>query len=107
MALADTIQQIESGSGPSRSKLTSERIAVLGLGYVGLPVAIAFSKVFERVVGFDISRERIEKLRNGDDWTGEVPNRELRQARLNLTAHAASLAGTTFFIVTVPTPVDL
>jgi UDP-N-acetyl-D-glucosamine/UDP-N-acetyl-D-galactosamine dehydrogenase len=107
MALADTIQQIESGTGPSRSKFTSERIAVLGLGYVGLPVAIAFSKVFERVVGFDISRERIEKLRNGHDWTGEVPTRELRHARLNLTADAAGLAGTTFFIVTVPTPVDL
>ena len=83
-----------------------ERIAVIGLGYVGLPVAVAFADKCEQVVGFDVSISRIEALSAGHDWTGEVPDAVLRQSSLALSRDAADLKGTSFFIVTVPTPVN-
>ena len=86
--------------------LIDEHIAVIGLGYVGLPVAVAFADKCEQVVGFDVSRSRIEALSAGRDWTGEVPDAVLRQSSLVLSRDAADLKGTSFFIVTVPTPVN-
>ena len=56
--------------------------AVIGLGYVGLPVALALAKAFEPVIGFDISQRRIAALRNGEDATGEVTEAALRETRL-------------------------
>jgi UDP-N-acetyl-D-galactosamine dehydrogenase len=84
----------------------SERIAVVGLGYVGLPVALAFARKFEDTVGFDISEDRVSSLAANHDWTGEVTEAELRETRLNLTCNAADLRGCTFFVVAVPTPID-
>jgi UDP-N-acetyl-D-galactosamine dehydrogenase len=84
----------------------SERIAVVGLGYVGLPVAIAFARKFEHTVGFDVSEARVSSLRTNRDWTGEVTADELRQSTLKLTSDPADLRGCTFFIVAVPTPID-
>lgn len=84
----------------------SERIAVLGLGYVGLPVALALAEAFEDVTGFDISEARIAALREGRDATGEISESALRGARLTLASDPAALAGASFFIVTVPTPID-
>ena len=84
----------------------TERIAVIGLGYVGLPVALAFAKKFKRTVGFDISSARIEALRKGDDWTGEVDREALLSSSLELTSNAEDLRGCTFFVVAVPTPID-
>ena len=82
------------------------KIAIIGLGYVGLPLAVAFAKT-KQVVGFDIDQARIEGLLNGDDHTGEVETGELLAAsNLVLTADPADLQGCNFFIVTVPTPVD-
>ena len=86
--------------------ILDERVAVIGLGYVGLPVAVAFARVAERVVGFDISPERVAELRRGEDRTGEVDPEELHTTRARFTADPAELAGTTLFVVTVPTPVD-
>src|SRR5919109_3311100 len=80
--------------------------AVIGLGYVGLPVALALAKKFNPVVGFDISARRIAALRDGHDITGEVSETALREARLRLTDDAEALSEASFFIVTVPTPID-
>jgi UDP-N-acetyl-D-glucosamine/UDP-N-acetyl-D-galactosamine dehydrogenase len=82
------------------------RIAVIGLGYVGLPVAVAFARSGVPVIGFDIDRHRIEELRGGCDRTREVESSELEQPRLSYECDPAKLAGSDFFIVTVPTPVD-
>ena len=80
--------------------------AVIGLGYVGLPVALALAKKFERVVGFDISQPRIAALRIARDTTGEVTGAELRETRLRFTDDPRMLGEASFFIVTVPTPID-
>jgi len=84
----------------------TERIAVIGLGYVGLPVALAFAEQFEDTVGYDIAAERIAALQRGEDTTGEVPSGALQSTPLRTTASADDLAGATFFVVTVPTPID-
>ena len=80
-------------------------IAVVGLGYVGLPVALAFAKKF-RVIGFDIDRQRVEELRRGVDRTGEVMPEEFRGRDIVFTADEGDLRDAHFFVVAVPTPVD-
>jgi UDP-N-acetyl-D-galactosamine dehydrogenase len=84
----------------------SERIAVIGLGYAGLPLAVAFARRFTGTIGFDIRPERVGALRQGMDCTGEVSPEDLRASGLKVTSDPADLAGATFFVVTVPTPVD-
>jgi UDP-N-acetyl-D-galactosamine dehydrogenase len=86
--------------------VADERVAVIGLGYVGLPVAIATARHFPDSLGFDISPLRIEGLRKGSDHTGEVSDEELRASTLRFSDNADDLAASTFFIVTVPTPID-
>jgi UDP-N-acetyl-D-galactosamine dehydrogenase len=83
-----------------------ERVAIVGLGYVGLPVALAFARKFEGTIGFDVSEERVQALRGNHDWTGEVTERDLRESTLTLTSDPAVLRGCTFFVVAVPTPLD-
>jgi UDP-N-acetyl-D-galactosamine dehydrogenase len=83
-----------------------ERIAVVGLGYVGLPVALAFARRFPDAIGFDIDTAKVEELRRGFDRTGEHQPEALRGTSLRFTADPAHLAGATFFVVAVPTPVD-
>ncbi|MGM0702865.1 MAG: Vi polysaccharide biosynthesis UDP-N-acetylglucosamine C-6 dehydrogenase TviB [Pseudomonadota bacterium] len=81
-------------------------IAVIGLGYVGLPLAVAFGKV-RPVVGFDINAKRIAQLQQGHDATLEVDDDELREAeRLRFTAETEALAECDTYIITVPTPID-
>ena len=85
---------------------TPAKIAVIGLGYVGLPLAVAFAADNE-VVGFDIKAERIAELRAGEDRTLEVSAAELAAATgLRLSSDPRDLAGCNVFIVTVPTPID-
>lgn len=84
----------------------AEIIGVIGLGYVGLPVAIAFARKGFAVTGFDIDRRRIAALEDGHDWTGEASPAELRESPLALTANPDDLADISFYIVTVPTPID-
>ena len=84
----------------------SERIAVIGLGYVGLPVALAFARRFPGTVGFDVHREKVDELRRGHDRNHELSPEELTGSELKLTTDPADLAGATFFVIAVPTPVD-
>jgi len=82
------------------------RIAIIGLGYVGLPLALEFSKKFP-VIGFDINETRINQLRDGIDRTREVEASELGEANnLRFTSNPADLAEANVYIVTVPTPID-
>lgn len=82
------------------------RIAVIGLGYVGLPVAVALAATGAPVVGFDVSRRRLEELRSGHDHTHEVDDPDLAGSGIQFSSDAADLKGCDFFIVTVPTPID-
>ena len=82
------------------------KVAVIGLGYVGLPVAVAFGHKAE-VIGFDVKPGRIAELKAGRDRTGEVTDSELRQTRILFTSDVADLRKADFHIVAVPTPVDV
>jgi UDP-N-acetyl-D-glucosamine/UDP-N-acetyl-D-galactosamine dehydrogenase len=82
------------------------KIAVIGLGYVGLPVAAAFARSGAPVIGFDVDRKRIEELRAGVDRTREVEKPDLAHPTLNYTSDPAALQAADFHIVTVPTPID-
>ena len=83
-----------------------QKIAVIGLGYVGLPLAIEFGKI-RPVIGFDINQSRINALREGRDDTLEASEGELREAsHLTFTTNPADLADAQIYIVTVPTPID-
>lgn len=81
------------------------KVAVIGLGYVGLPVAVAFGQS-HTVVGFDIKARRVAELREGWDSTGEVSAADLTRARIRFTDQVDDLKGCDFFIVAVPTPVE-
>ncbi|MBI4027440.1 MAG: nucleotide sugar dehydrogenase [Verrucomicrobia bacterium] len=85
--------------------MATEIIGIVGLGYVGLPLACAFARHM-RVIGYDLNAQRIASLRKGRDATGEVPSADLRQSTLKFTARAADLRRCAVFIVAVPTPVD-
>jgi len=81
------------------------KIAVIGLGYVGLPVAVGFARTGASVVGFDIDAERIADIAAGNDRTREVAPEDLRAALARWTADPDDLRAADFFIVTVPTPI--
>ena len=83
-----------------------ERIAVIGLGYVGLPIALAFARKYPKTVGFDLSTRRVESLRQGIDATREVDDVMLRNSTLEATTDPAALERANFFVVAVPTPID-
>lgn len=83
----------------------SHRVTVIGLGYVGLPLAIALAKAFE-TTGFDIDGRRIAELGNGLDRTGEIERERLEASALALTSEPADCPASDFYIVTVPTPID-
>lgn len=87
-------------------KLENSKIAVIGLGYVGLPLAVAFSKKFP-VLGFDINSDRVRELTNGKDSTLEISDLELNAAtNLTYSSNQKDLKSCNIFIVTVPTPID-
>jgi UDP-N-acetyl-D-galactosamine dehydrogenase len=83
-----------------------DKVGIIGLGYVGLPLAIEFGKVMD-TVGFDIDKKRIQELKTGHDRTKEVTGDEMKQAvKLQYETDPTALEGVNYFIVTVPTPVD-
>ena len=84
---------------------SNRTISVIGLGYVGLPVAVAFGKK-RRTIGFDINRTRIAELRDGIDRTGEVSAEDLKAADIQFTDSLEVLKQADFHIVAVPTPID-
>jgi UDP-N-acetyl-D-galactosamine dehydrogenase len=90
----------------SAPALSVGTVAVVGLGYVGLPVAVAFGRL-RRTIGFDLSKKRVENLKHFVDATGEVSAAELAQAKdFHPTAHAEDLHQADFIIVAVPTPIN-
>jgi UDP-N-acetyl-D-glucosamine/UDP-N-acetyl-D-galactosamine dehydrogenase len=90
----------------SLSRPDQAQIAIIGLGYVGLPLAVAFGRKYP-TFGFDTDAERVAELRNARDHTLEVSAEELKSARhLSLQSEAAKLGGCNVFIATVPTPID-
>jgi len=86
-------------------QFNQKKIAVIGLGYVGLPLALRLSALYP-VTGFDIDLSRIEELKSGFDRTREISSEELRSVPLHLTGEAENLTGFDIYIVTVPTPVN-
>ncbi|MBI4665141.1 MAG: nucleotide sugar dehydrogenase [Nitrospinae bacterium] len=92
----DLLSKIRNGQAP---------IAVIGLGYVGLPLAVAFAKKF-RVIGFDNNPRRLERLMAGHDDTGEVESARLTSGNITFTGDPSKLKEARFIAVTVPTPVD-
>ena len=87
-------------------ELKDVKLAIIGLGYVGLPLAVEFSKKYP-VIGFDINKKRINELSNGEDFTLEVSKEELAKAKfLSFSCNKDDLKQANVFIVTVPTPID-
>lgn len=104
VALPACAADAATDAGPyAESLLQHVRVAVIGLGYVGLRVAVAMADRFP-TVGFDVDETRLSTLRNGIDCTGEVPPDVLARSRLSLQSDPATLAESNFFIVAVPTP---
>lgn len=83
-----------------------EKISVVGLGYVGMPIAVAFAKKAD-VIGFDINKKKIELYKNGIDPTNEVGNEAIKQTTVDFTSDETRLKEAKFHIVAVPTPVNL
>jgi len=89
----------------SKEKTKGRKVAVVGLGYVGLPIAVAFGK-HQRVIGFDINKAKIAELQKGIDRTGEVSSAELKAAQVTYTSEPSDLKAADFIIVAVPTPIS-
>ena len=86
--------------------LKNIKVGILGLGYVGLPLAVEFAKHFE-VIGFDISKDRIDSLNAGFDKTQEISSNELKKiTQIKFTSLINDLSTCNFYIVTVPTPIS-
>jgi UDP-N-acetyl-D-galactosamine dehydrogenase len=103
--MAEVVERIEPRFEPSVQS-TLPVVAVVGLGYVGLPVAVAFGRQ-RPTIGYDLSKKRIENLRRLVDPTGEVSTAELMEAKqFKATSYAAELAHADFIIVAVPTPIN-
>jgi UDP-N-acetyl-D-glucosamine/UDP-N-acetyl-D-galactosamine dehydrogenase len=83
-----------------------DQVAIIGMGYVGLPLAVEFGKLID-VTGFDVNANRLDELKRGHDKTNEVTSAELKAAsKLRFSSDPADIAKANWFIVTVPTPVD-
>jgi UDP-N-acetyl-D-glucosamine/UDP-N-acetyl-D-galactosamine dehydrogenase len=87
------------------SDVINRSISVIGLGYVGLPVAVAFGQI-AKVIGFDINQKRVDELKNGIDKTGEVISSELSASDVHFTSDVNELSKADFHIIAVPTPID-
>ena len=83
----------------------NRKISVIGLGYVGLPVAVAFGKK-SKVIGFDVNEKRLTELRKGHDSTHEVEAKDLKTTDIHFTSNPEDLSQADFHIVTVPTPIN-
>ncbi|HNR55252.1 MAG TPA: nucleotide sugar dehydrogenase, partial [Flavobacteriales bacterium] len=81
------------------------KLAVIGLGYVGLPIALAFARKI-KVVGFDINQKRVDMMRRGEDPSNELEASEFEGCDIHFTADLNDLKDVEFFIVAVPTPID-
>lgn len=84
------------------------KIAVVGLGYVGLPLAVAFGRLGAKreIIGFDVSESKVSELRDSHDATGEISSEKIAEAKIEFTNDPEKLRETSFIIVAVPTPID-
>ena len=103
-------QATKGATAPARQRKAAAparttRVTVLGLGYVGLPLAVALAKHFE-VTGFDIDTRRLKELEGGHDRTGEIEPDRLTASTLTVTCETLLCPASDFYIVTVPTPID-
>lgn len=87
-------------------KKGEKRLAVVGLGYVGLPLAVEFGKTTWKVIGFDVKKDRIKELSSGIDVTGEIPADILKKTDIDFTSDPKKLREASVIIVAVPTPID-
>lgn len=87
------------------SEAVSRKVCVIGLGYVGLPVAVAFGNI-QPVIAFDINSRRVDQLKNGIDITGEIDKAELQQSQLHFTTNPTDLEQADFYIIAVPSPIN-
>jgi len=99
-------QTASSEDSAAHAWQVDERIAVVGLGYVGLPVLLAFARKAPLAVGFDLDRDRIAALADGRDGNGDVDAAEIASTRARFSADPESVAEASFIIVAVPTPID-
>ena len=83
-----------------------ETLAVVGLGYVGMPIAVEFAKKGVRVLGYDLNPDKIALYKAGIDPTDEVGDKEIRETNMEFTSDEKRLIEAKFFIVAVPTPVS-
>ena len=82
------------------------KVGIIGLGYVGLPVALGFAKHFSGTIAFDLKKDRIESLKSGTDSNGDLEDSEFNGLDIKFTSNEADLKGCNFFVVAVPTPID-
>ena len=83
-----------------------KKVSVIGLGYVGLPIAIAFANELRGVIGFDINEQKIQAYKNGIDLTNEIGNEAIRNTTLQFTSKETRLKDAYFHIIAVPTPIN-
>src|SRR5690554_821265 len=86
-------------------KSKEENVAVIGLGYVGLPLAVELAKKYN-VIGYDLNEEKLDKYREGIDVTQEVGDEALKQTTMKFTSEESDLKKCKFLIVSVPTPIN-
>ena len=88
-----------------RLRNREETLSLIGLGYVGMPIAVEFAKHGVRVIGFDLNRDKIKAYQSGKDLTGEVGDEAIRKTTVEFTDNEADLKRAKFHIVAVPTPI--
>ncbi|HLR41532.1 MAG TPA: nucleotide sugar dehydrogenase, partial [Virgibacillus sp.] len=103
---AKRIVEHDSFIGKDKKKENSPIIGVVGLGYVGLPVAVGFAEKYD-VIGFDVNQSKIEELNGHIDHTGEVSKDELKRVSIDFTSEEKKLKKCNYIIVAVPTPITL
>jgi len=102
---SEHVERNPNAQHPYGMPATTERIGVVGQGYVGLPVTLAFGRVFPSTVGYDIDTRKISQLRDHVDTTGEADDTELSTSTVHFTDQITDMADVTFFVVAVPTPI--
>ena len=86
--------------------MQTQTIAVVGLGYVGMPLAVAFAEKWDNVIGFDINKQKIEVYKSGIDPTNEVGDEKIKETSIHFTSDEKELQKADFIVVAVPTPVN-
>jgi len=94
------------GAGTDADRVTRGSVCVVGLGYVGLPLAVGFARADYGVVGYDVDVEKVERLRDGVDTTGDLGDEAVAEENVTYTADPAAVGDADFVIIAVPTPVD-